>query len=110
MEYRAGTYTYMAYISDVDNENLKGERTSVGVYCPKDAQLYLTSDEYFAMGEGDAPQERADALAYDMKNTATVVHELFHAVQYAYYRDGSRVRDWITEGIDRKSTRLNYSH
>ncbi len=101
IEYRARTDTYVAYISDVDNEDVDGNRTSVGVYYSKDAELYLTSDHYFAIGEGGTPQERADDLAFDMKHTATVVHELFHGVQYGYYRDGSAVRDWITEGMAR---------
>ncbi len=99
IEYRAGTNTYVAYISDVDNEDAKGNQNSIGVYYPEDAQLYLTSDKYFAIGEGDTQEERAADLAFDTKSMGTVVHEMFHAVQYGYYRDGSRVRDWITEGM-----------
>lgn len=99
VEYRAGTDTYMAYISDLDNADLEGNRTSIGVYFPEEAQLYLTSDHYFAIGEGDTPKERADALATDIQNTGAVIHELFHGVQYGYYSKGRSVRDWITEGM-----------
>src|SRR3546814_4739729 len=89
-EYRAGAGVYVAYISDVDNEDEDGKRDSVGVYYTDDAQLYLTSDRYFAIGEGDTPEKRAGDLADDIPGTVTVIHELFHAVQYAYYQEIGR--------------------
>lgn len=99
IEHRESIDSYIAYISDVDNEGGEGSPDTIGVYYPDLEQIYLTSDRYFAMGEGDTPQERALDLAYDIEDTATVVHELFHGVQYGYPRFGNPVPDWITEGM-----------
>lgn len=100
IEYRSGIDSHIAYISDAMNQDDKGHRTSIGVYIPSIREILLTSDRYFAIGEGDTEQKRALALANDIEYTATVVHELFHGIQHAYPGAAtSAVPDWISEGM-----------
>ena len=75
---------YEAWISDVETEGALGE------YDPEVEKLRVNSSFFFAMGEDE------QAMALDIPDTGTMVHELFHAVQENY--PSSEAPYWVSEG------------
>ncbi len=98
----AGTpAAYKAYISDEKTAAEDGFVTH-GIYNPSEWTIYMNSESYFAIGEGDSEEDRKKNLANDMSTTASMVHELFHAVQRSYQSDwvyDSVGHGWIFEGM-----------
>ncbi|KTG16906.1 MULTISPECIES: hypothetical protein [unclassified Guyparkeria] len=92
---------YLAYISDEETASEDGFLTH-GLYKTSEWTIYMNSESYFAVGEGDTEEAREANLAGDMSTTASMVHELFHAVQRTYQSDwvyDSVGHDWIFEGM-----------
>jgi len=83
-------HVLLAWISDIANLDDKGTRDKIGHYDPTLNRIYLVSDHFFAMGSGPTEEEALREMAMDMPETATPVHELFHAIQEHYNQNPSQ--------------------